>query len=153
MSDDQPDGKTDKPDDEMGISTHVSEQSFEDYVESLLVDEHGAKAVHRQHRFDEPVAGLDEATNRVADFLVVTPQNFTWAVELENDAGDVLNGSGQARIYAEAAHDEDPSRGAVLPMLVVPADHIDRPERQLIERSGVRVWEVETPDHVDTSGV
>lgn len=122
-----------------------SEESFEDYVEGLLVADYGAENVSRQHRFN---------TGRIADFLIRDPvRGVQWAFELENDAGSVINGRGQAETYAELAYEEDPGAGVGIPVLAVPAGHIDPFERVQLETQGIVVREFSLPDYVSVEGV
>lgn len=114
---------------------HASERSFEDHVEHELRSEFGKDAVTRQHRFDDD--------GRIADFVVEHPY-ATFCFELENDAGSVVNGSGQARYYASHFPDG-------VPVLAIPEGHIDPEERSYIEQTDVIVREY--PFEGDTEGV
>ena len=112
--------------------THKSEQSFEDYVVAQLEDKHGEDAVHRQYYLP---------SGRYVDILVADPDGWTThAYELENNAGSVLNGGGQASYYA--AEVESQGFENAVPVLAVPADHIDDEERRIIRQTGVLVREI-----------
>ena len=124
---------------------HTSERNFEDYVEELLIEEYGEENVSRQHQF---------SNQRYADFLVFDYGNDRMlAYELENDSGSLVNGVGQAMIYAQSALEDFPRRGSAIPVLCFPAGHIDEEERKLYQRAGVVLREVDAPDDVDLSGV
>ena len=107
---------------------HQSEATFEDAVEQYLIDLYGPDAVSRQYRFDD---------GRVVDLLVRTGFAGVLCLELENDSGSVVTGSGQANYYAQRSHIELGQTG--VPMLVVPEGHIEAEERETIESLGVHV--------------
>lgn len=137
------DGGEDDEDDDPDVG---SEASFEDYVEELLIDEYGADNVERQYYLDK--------SERYADFLVFDESNNRiegW--ELENTAGSVISGSGQAIYYAQEAMMEFPDSGTAVPVLCVPDGHIDPRERHVIEQMGVTVREITTPESVSLQGV
>lgn len=145
-SDDSSGGAGDDSGNGSGDENHAPERSFEDYVEALLIDEYGPENVERQYFLSY--------SGRYVDLVAFDPENErVWAFELENDKGSVLNGSGQARFYATSLTYEDPSRGSAIPVLCVPAGHIDPEERSIIELSGVTVREIETPEDVSLDGV
>lgn len=113
--------------------THVSEQSFEDYLVAQLEAEHGEDAIHEQYYLP---------SGRYVDILVADVDSWqTWAYELENNAGSVLNGSGQAAYYA--AEIESQGFENTVPVLAVPEGHIDDEERRIIRQTGVLVREVD----------
>lgn len=125
---------------------HTPEKNFEDYVEELLIDKYGEENVERQYYL--------QYSGRYVDLVAHDPENErTWALELENDKSSALNGSGQAKFYATSLAHEDPDRGSVIPVLCVPAGHIDYEERHIIELSGVTVREIKTPENVSLEGV
>lgn len=140
------DGSNGGSGDDNGDQDHMPERNFEDYVEELLVDEYGEENVERQYYL--------QYSGRYVDLVAYDPENErTWALELENDKGSALNGSGQARFYSTSLKHEDPDRGSVIPVLCVPAGHIDYEERHIIELSGVTVREIEMPEDVSLEGV
>lgn len=111
---------------------HEPETTVEDVAEKLL-EEAGAGEVLRQYEFD------DERVADIIAFFRLGSIPLTFAVEVENDSGSVLNGGGQARYYAEKARAVWPN---TVPVLAVPTGHIDPSERETIEATGVVVWEV-----------
>lgn len=101
--------------------THISEADFQDRVESILVEFYGPERVTPEYVFD---------TGRRADFLVDAGLT-TLAIEVENDAASVVEGVGQAILYAN----HDPSRLST-PLVVVPDGHApDGRERSHLSQS------------------
>lgn len=104
--------------------THLSEHEFADLVEEWLIELHGAGNVLREEYLSE--------TGRFADFLVTTAIT-TWAIEVENDADSIVEATGQSILYAS-------HHPAYRPAIVVPAGHVDHPEREMLEQY-VRLFE------------
>lgn len=124
---------------------HQPERTIEDYVEEQLVDEYGRDAVERQHRFPN---------GRQPDFRVFDDDHGRvecW--ELENDAYSLVQGMGQALVYAQSQLEYDPDAGSVVPVLCFPQGHIDEDERPLFERAGVTLREIDAPEDVSLEGV
>lgn len=96
--------------------THESEDTFADHVEELLIQYYGEENVDRNHYLEE--------TYRFADFWVDTGLVIL-AIEVENDFDSVLKGISQAYLYA--AHDK-----RALPLVVVPKDHVENPEIEML---------------------
>lgn len=124
---------------------HVTEATFEDYVEVLISDRVGKENVLRQHTFE---------SGRTADFVVFDDDNDQIeAWELENDSLSLISGTGQSLFYRQAALQEFPDRGSAIAVLAFPAGHIDEDERQIYERIGVQLREIDVPDDVSIEGV
>jgi len=110
--------------------SHISEREFtETIVAPWLADHYGADQVREQVHLG--------ASDRFVDFLVETPL-ATWAVEVENDADAIIGAVGQALLYA--AH-----RPSWRPCVVIPRDHFEQPERDMLDEH-VRIVEVPVPD-------
>lgn len=124
---------------------HVTETSFEDYVEHQIAERVGEENVERQYYFEN---------GRIADFLVFNERTDSMEVwELENDAGSLISGTGQVLFYRQSALDEYPDGGSCVPVLAFPEDHIDEKERGIYEAIGVQLREITVPDDVSTEGV
>ena len=124
---------------------HEPERTFKDFLEAQLIDKFGEENVERHHRLE---------TDRVVDLLANDPLNpHQWAIELENDAGSTLNGTGQARHYAHRITKERPENGTAIPVLGVPTGHIDADEKQDYMETGIVVWEIPVPEDVSLDGV
>lgn len=122
-----------------------SEETFEGYVEGVLISKYGEENVKRQHHFEN---------GRIADFVVLNDETGnmqTW--ELENDAGSLINGMGQALFYRQSALHDFPAHGSCTPVLCFPEGEINEDERQIYERIGVRLREFALPAHVEVEGV
>ncbi|MFC7165687.1 hypothetical protein [Halospeciosus flavus] len=96
--------------------THVPEDEFAESVQTWLESEFGSDDVEQNYVLDE--------TSREVDFLANGPV-ATWAIEVENDAESLIKGTGQTTLYA--AHDPE-----YRPAVVVPAGHVEEPERTLV---------------------
>lgn len=124
---------------------HEPEQTFEDWVEALLKERYGDANVERQVRLE---------TDRQIDLLATDETNgVQWAIELENDSGSTLNGTGQCEHYAHRITKERPENGAGIPVLGVPNGHIDADEKQDYMERGTVVWEFDPPEEVSLRGV
>lgn len=124
---------------------HVSEATFEDYVEVLISDRVGKDNVHRQFQFE---------SGRTTDFLVFDDDHDRMeAWELENDPLSLISGTGQSIFYRHAALQEFPERGSAIAVLAFPEGHINEDERGIYEQIGVQLREIDVPDDVSIEGV
>lgn len=99
--------------------THLSEDEFTGVVHRWWIERVGEANVHREVYQPDPYWFVD---------LVVERPEVTWYIEVENDAGSIRHGVGQALGYA-ADHP------AGEPMVIVPADHTHRPDVDRLRES------------------
>lgn len=124
---------------------HVTETTFEDYLEHQIAERVGKDNVLRQHTFEN---------GRTADFVVFDEANDRMeAWELENDSLSLISGTGQSIFYRQACLQEWPDRGSAIAVLAFPEGHIDEDERDIYEAIGVQLREITVPDDVSTEGV
>ena len=104
---------------------HEPELKFQERLYEHYCEKYGAENVEREKRF---------SNGRRTDFWIETGDAIL-AVEVENDADSVIAGSGQALLYA-TEHER------AVPVVAVPADHIEEPERtQIASQTQVLVIE------------
>lgn len=104
--------------------THIPERTFEDSVEAWFVERYGRENVERQY--------YQRGVRWFVDLLVRLPYG-TLYIELESRASEVRNGVSQALGYAA----EDPEKG--IPMVVVPAGHLDEERTNRLRQSSTVV--------------
>lgn len=95
--------------------TTYTETEYMDWLEGVLCDEYGDENVQRNPRLE---------TDRIPDFLIDT-WLCTLAVEVEDREEDMIDGSGQASMYA--AHDTE-----YVPVVVGPPDGTATEELDLL---------------------
>lgn len=105
--------------------THEYESEFAEKVGEYLIESYGEENVE-QNKF------LSESY-RFVDFWVDGPV-VTLAIEVENDFDAVIEGVGQALMYA--GHDD-----GVVPVVIIPEDHVEHPEVDYL-RETVRIIEM-----------
>lgn len=106
---------------------HEPEQPFHERVVTFLEGVYGEDNV-------ESGAFMEESY-RFADVIVDGPV-VSLAIEIENDFEAVIDGVGQAILYASI----DPN---AIPVVVVPKDHVDDPEVDYIREYGIPVVEMD----------
>lgn len=92
--------------------TDEPEKEYDERVQVFLEDEYGEENVVDNRHLSE--------TYRFADFWVEAPL-VNLAIEVENDAKSIIEGFGQAHLYA--AHDP-----LAVPVIIVPPGHVEQPE-------------------------
>lgn len=111
-------------------SDHESERTYHDRVYEYLVDHYGADNVETNVYLAE--------TYRFVDIWVHGPV-VDYAIEVENDFESAFEGVGQAALYA--SHEFDNPN--VVPVVIVPPDHVAEPEVSMLRDSGVHIVELD----------
>lgn len=97
---------------------HESERTFHEKVLEYLEGVYGEENVETNKYLSE--------ARRYCDVWVETQLGIL-AIEIENDFEACFKGVGQAIVYA--AHHEE-----AMPMIIVPEDHVEEPERSMLAR-------------------
>lgn len=111
-------------------SDHESESTYHDRVYDYLVDQYGVDNVDSNVYLSE--------TYRFVDIWVEGPV-VDYAIEIENDFESAIEGIGQAALYA--SHEFDNPN--VVPIVVLPPDHVAQPEADMLRESGIHIVELD----------
>lgn len=98
--------------------THEDEITFQDRVYEYLAQNYGSENVETDKYLPEPY--------RFVDVWIDGPV-APLAIEIENDFEAVMEGVGQALIYAASAEN-------AIPVVIVPPGHVEEPEVTALRR-------------------